>query len=119
MSNTRADMWNFLLGPLALVAIVTTKPIFSIFSLKHISFETEIIITYILAAVVTITHLHYGQGVVREMCHHFKIKCFKVSLVRMYASKVNGSSNFSAISNGIHDFNHNNEANHFRIKKRD
>jgi hypothetical protein len=100
MSDTRADAWNFLMSPVILVALLTTTPIYTIFRLRPISAATESMILYILTALVTFAQLHYGQGVVREMCHHFKIKCFKVS--RKIDAKVITANNSSFSSNGKH-----------------
>ncbi|CAF4859018.1 unnamed protein product [Pieris macdunnoughi] len=38
----------------------------------------ELAILYILTAFTICAHLHYGICVVRQMCDHFKIQCFKV-----------------------------------------
>ncbi|CAK1543549.1 unnamed protein product [Leptosia nina] len=40
--------------------------------------QHELAMLYLLTAFAIAVHLHYGVCVVRQMCDHFKIKCFKV-----------------------------------------
>lgn len=77
MSDTRMDGWNFLLYPLLFATLVFTFPN-SVLHLDNLSAYWEVRIVYALTAFVTITQIHYGQGVVREMCAHFKINCFTI-----------------------------------------
>lgn len=77
MSDTRTDGWNFLLWPVLVVTFIFTFPL-QLFNLSKLSKDFEIWTVYSLAILSTIVHLHYGIGVVREMCKHFKIKCFKI-----------------------------------------
>ncbi|XP_055685158.1 ethanolaminephosphotransferase 1 isoform X1 [Lutzomyia longipalpis] len=78
MSDTRTDCWNSLLWLLLLVTGVSTFPFYSNF---HVDFSAniELAIVYIITGISTVAHIHYGTCVVREMCHHFNIKCFQIS----------------------------------------
>lgn len=78
MSDTRTDAWNTLMWPLCFVAFFSCVPIFELFGLSSITVDTERWMVYLLTTITTIAHIHYGQGIVREMCDHFHIKCFKV-----------------------------------------
>ncbi|XP_055638262.1 ethanolaminephosphotransferase 1 isoform X2 [Toxorhynchites rutilus septentrionalis] len=77
MSDTRADVWNTFFNLLAAGTIVCVFP-YPLLGLPELWVEYERSILQALTFVVTIAHLHYGQGVVREMCNHFRIKCFKI-----------------------------------------
>lgn len=77
MSDTRADLWNGLLNLLCIVVLLSIVP-FTFFGLPELNIEIERYLLYTLTTCVTVAHLHYGAGVVREMCHHFRIRCFKV-----------------------------------------
>ncbi|XP_035778434.1 ethanolaminephosphotransferase 1-like isoform X1 [Anopheles albimanus] len=77
MSDTRADLWNGLLNLLCIVVLLSIVP-FTCFGLPELNIEIERYLLYTLTTCVTVAHLHYGAGVVREMCHHFRIRCFKV-----------------------------------------
>lgn len=77
MTDTRADCWNAMLSLLTAATIVCAIP-YDLLGLPKLWIEYERSMLYALAFVVTVGHLHYGQGVVREMCSHFRIKCFKI-----------------------------------------
>ncbi|CAH2000470.1 unnamed protein product [Acanthoscelides obtectus] len=67
MSHTRCEIFNCLLIPTSVVvgiAVVTRLQ------------TLELFLTYALCVVATLTHLHYGTSVVRQMCKHFKVNCF-------------------------------------------
>lgn len=77
MTDTRADLWNGMLNLLIAATVVSIFP-YTALGLPELWIEYERNVLYALVLVVTIAHLHYGQGVVREMCSHFKIRCFKI-----------------------------------------
>ncbi|XP_055917263.1 ethanolaminephosphotransferase 1 isoform X1 [Eupeodes corollae] len=77
MSDTRCDGFNILMWPLVVVVMVSCFPFYNKLGVQ-LSEDVERWIVYGLTIFSTIAHIHYGQGVVREMCHHFRIKCFKV-----------------------------------------
>ncbi|XP_062546751.1 ethanolaminephosphotransferase 1 isoform X3 [Armigeres subalbatus] len=77
MTDTKADLWNGLLNLITAATIVCIFPYTSL-GIPALWIEYERNILYALVLVVTVAHLHYGQGVVREMCSHFRIRCFKV-----------------------------------------
>lgn len=69
MSHTRAELFNWLLLPTALVVFLSL-------SFKHQ--QLELGLTYSLLLVATVAHVHYGTCVVKQMCKHFRINCFKI-----------------------------------------
>lgn len=77
MTDTRADLWNGLLNLLTAATIICIIP-YPLLRAPALWIEYERNILYALVLVVTVAHLHYGQGVVREMCSHFRIRCFKI-----------------------------------------
>ncbi|XP_055592627.1 ethanolaminephosphotransferase 1 isoform X2 [Uranotaenia lowii] len=77
MSDTRADLWNALLHVLAGATLICIVP-YSALGLPELGPQHEQYLLYALALLVTVVHIHYGQGIVREMCNHFRIKCFKI-----------------------------------------
>uniref|UniRef100_A0A023EUD9 Putative sn-12-diacylglycerol ethanolamine-and cholinephosphotransferase n=1 Tax=Aedes albopictus TaxID=7160 RepID=A0A023EUD9_AEDAL len=108
MTDTRADLWNGLLNLLTAAAIVCIFP-YQMLGIPALWLEYERNILYALVLVVTVAHLHYGQGVVREMCSHFRIRCFKVS-PKVYAldssSNSSNSSSNGTNKNGSHPNHH-------------
>ncbi|XP_031632846.1 ethanolaminephosphotransferase 1 isoform X2 [Contarinia nasturtii] len=78
MSDTRADGWNHLMCLLIIVGGVSITPLFNLFNFSNLHPNIESILVYFLAIFATITQIHFGYGVVREMCDHFKIHCFKI-----------------------------------------
>lgn len=79
MSDTRCDGFNVLMWPLVAVTAVSAFPFYEQIGLPEVSAEMERWIVYALTIFTSIAHIHYGQGVVREMCDHFHLKCFKIS----------------------------------------
>lgn len=70
MSSTKSETINWLLFP-------TTAVVFVSIALQPGKvFEVGAI--YALAVLATLTQLHYGVCVVRQMCRHFRIDCFKI-----------------------------------------
>ena len=71
MTNTRCELVNVLIYPLALaVAVSLLVPGFPR--------EAELAVVYLLTAGLTLAHLHYAVCVVIQMCGHLKIKCFQI-----------------------------------------
>lgn len=70
MSNTKAQAFNLLLIPLGLAVLICTA--------LPVSLGTEQAVLYLLTALVTVVHVHYGTCVVLQMCEHFRIECFKI-----------------------------------------
>lgn len=77
MSDTKCDGFNILMWPLVFATMVSCFPFYDKLGVQ-LTVDVERMIVYGLTIFSTIAHIHYGQGVVREMCHHFRIKCFKV-----------------------------------------
>nr|CAH7724305.1 unnamed protein product [Callosobruchus chinensis] len=69
MSNTRCEVFNCLLIPTSVVVAIALTTRLETF---------ELFLTYALCIVTTLTHLHYGTSVVRQMCQHFKVNCFTI-----------------------------------------
>jgi len=83
MSNTRCELINVLLIPLAAVVA------FSL-CLPGLTSTTELNLLYCLSALLTICHLHYGLCVVLEMSRHLRISPFSIrdrGDVRLISSK--------------------------------
>ncbi|XP_058977316.1 ethanolaminephosphotransferase 1-like isoform X2 [Musca domestica] len=78
MSDTRCDGFNILMWPLVATVAVSCFPWYEQVMGSEIEANVERWIVQGLTIFVTIAHLHYGHGLVREMCSHFKIRCFKV-----------------------------------------
>lgn len=71
MSNTRAELFSFILLPLALAtAFVLLVP--------GLTASSELAVLYGLTAFVVLAHCHYGACVVHEMCGHFGIRPFHI-----------------------------------------
>lgn len=69
MSNTRCELINHLIWPLALVtSAVTLSP----------SQGVELGFLYALTTLNVVTHLHYVTCVVIQMCDYLKIDCFRI-----------------------------------------
>lgn len=70
MSNTRCELLSWLLAPVAaVVALALLLP-------SHIQLELPLL--YILTAFTFLAHVHYGVCLVRQMCRHLNIWCFKL-----------------------------------------
>ncbi|XP_013114241.1 ethanolaminephosphotransferase 1 [Stomoxys calcitrans] len=78
MSDTRCDGFNILMWPLVATVGVSCFPWYKQVMGSEIDATVERLLVQGLTIFVTVAHLHYGQGVVREMCSHFKIRCFKI-----------------------------------------
>lgn len=70
MSSTRSELFTPLLLPLGLAAAAAT--------LLPIGPKQELAILYSVSALITAAHAHYGVCVVRQMCSHLKIECFRI-----------------------------------------
>lgn len=68
MSATQCESWN------SLVNVVAIGFLFS-----RIVPLLEILIVYVIWIYTTFCHIHYGTCVVRQMCDHLRIKCFKIT----------------------------------------
>ncbi|XP_059617247.1 ethanolaminephosphotransferase 1 isoform X2 [Phlebotomus argentipes] len=77
MSDTRTDCWNGLLWVLLVATGVSTFPFYDSLGV-HFSVGMELAVVYTITGISTAAHIHYGTCVVREMCHHFNIKCFQI-----------------------------------------
>ncbi|XP_077283699.1 ethanolaminephosphotransferase 1-like [Arctopsyche grandis] len=67
MSNTRCEVVNKLVLPFALAIFIALKiP------------RMELFVLYSICLFVLAMHLHYGTCLVRQMCRHFKVDCFKI-----------------------------------------
>lgn len=64
MSDTRADGWNHLMCLVIIVAGLSVAPLDKFDPKLNIQPEIESALVYFLAAVATLTHYHFGYGVV-------------------------------------------------------
>lgn len=71
MTNTRCELVNVLLYPLALAVMASLV-------IPGMPLQAELVLLYVLTAALTLGHLHYAVCVVAQMCSHLKIKCFKI-----------------------------------------
>lgn len=70
MSSTRCELFSWLLIPVAVsVASALVLPVGPML---------ELYILYILTAFTVLAHLHYGVCLVRQMCRHLRVWCFKL-----------------------------------------
>ncbi|KAL1500768.1 hypothetical protein ABEB36_006213 [Hypothenemus hampei] len=72
MSSTRCDWFNWLFLPTVLAIIVSGITRWS---------SVEMSLLYLLCIGTSISHIHYGTCVVRQMCRHFRINCFSIPKV--------------------------------------
>jgi len=70
MSNTRCEAFDWLLFPTFALSFA------SIVMQPGAAFE--VCAVYVLAILATLTQIHYGVCVVRQMCRHFHIDCFRI-----------------------------------------
>ncbi|KAL3868920.1 hypothetical protein ACJMK2_041672 [Sinanodonta woodiana] len=70
MSNTRCELLNWLLIPLMTIVLTT--------SLLNLG-VLELYLLWGYCMLVTITHVHFGVSVVKEMCVHLKINAFTLT----------------------------------------
>lgn len=67
MTSTRCQAFNWMLVPVAAGVALS------------LGLEAdELLVVRVLAAGVTLAHIHYGVFVVRQMCNHFRIHCFSL-----------------------------------------
>lgn len=66
MSDTRASAWNHLLWPILVAVFLSVVP-WTVFGIPQLSSYAECVIVYVLAGISTVTHIHYGQGVVSKI----------------------------------------------------
>ncbi|GAB6029946.1 hypothetical protein CHUAL_005641 [Chamberlinius hualienensis] len=71
MSNTRCELLNWQLLPVSLVVIASIT--------FGVTASTELLLLRLLTAVTLMVQIHYGVNVVRQMCDHFNIECFRIS----------------------------------------
>lgn len=64
MSDTRADGWNHLMCLVIIVAGISIAPLDKFDPNLNIDPNIESVLVYFLAAVATLTHFHFGYGVV-------------------------------------------------------
>ncbi|KAK9701843.1 CDP-alcohol phosphatidyltransferase, partial [Popillia japonica] len=69
MSQTRSELYNWLLFPTAITVFV---------SLLIQKTQVDMALLYALCIIATVGHIHYGTCVVRQMCDHFRIECFRI-----------------------------------------
>ncbi|XP_015117334.1 ethanolaminephosphotransferase 1 [Diachasma alloeum] len=67
MSNTRCELVPWILLPVGGAAV------FSYVMPQH-----ALATMYVVALASLLAHVHYGTCVVRQMCHHFRIKTFRI-----------------------------------------
>lgn len=72
MSSTRSELFNWMNVPAALVVAV------SLALPSTTGAYAELGMLYALALFATAGHIHYGSCVVRQMCRHFRISCFRI-----------------------------------------
>lgn len=70
MTNTRCDVFNFLLVPVGLAVGFALS--------GHFPLSSELLLLRLLTTFVILVHVHYGVCVVRQMCDHFNIGCFTI-----------------------------------------
>lgn len=63
MSDTRADAWNHLIWIVLLATGISVAPLEK-FNLPKLEQHVESALVYFLASIATLTHVHYGYGVV-------------------------------------------------------
>lgn len=71
MTSTRCQIFNWLFLPLTLSIVLIIYEV--------IQAEQEKIVLYLLALLVTISHIHYGVCMVRQICNHLNIYCFTIT----------------------------------------
>uniref|UniRef100_A0A8C3FW78 Ethanolaminephosphotransferase 1 n=2 Tax=Chrysemys picta bellii TaxID=8478 RepID=A0A8C3FW78_CHRPI len=69
MSSTRCQPLNWMLLPLALVIFVV---------ISGVAAHWENLLLYLLTALITLAHVHYGVGVVSQLSKHFNIRPFSL-----------------------------------------
>jgi len=70
MSNTRCELFSWLLIPIAVVVTSSlTLPV---------RLGLELPLLYVLTIFAVLAHIHYGVCLVRQMCRHLHVSCFKI-----------------------------------------
>ncbi|GJQ76278.1 hypothetical protein Trydic_g2008 [Trypoxylus dichotomus] len=69
MSQTRSELYNWLLFPTAITVFA---------SLLIQKTQVDMALLYALCIIATLGHIHYGTCVVKQMCDHFRIDCFRI-----------------------------------------
>ena len=64
MSDTPTERSNTLLWTTTFCTIICCFPWYSYIGLAVLSKETERVILYVLTAVISLAHIHYGTGIV-------------------------------------------------------
>ncbi|XP_021918309.1 ethanolaminephosphotransferase 1 [Zootermopsis nevadensis] len=72
MSSMRCELFNWLIVPTGLVLAA------SLMLPSSVGASVELGMLYSLALIATVAHVHYGTCVVRQMCRHFRISCFRI-----------------------------------------
>lgn len=63
MSDTRTEAWNTFFWPVVVAVVISIFP-YRILGMGDIGPGFERWVVYILTAMLTIAHFHYGQGIV-------------------------------------------------------
>lgn len=67
MSNTRCQIFNWMLLPFSVIILVSI-----------LVPSLELFLLYVMLMVSITYHIHYGTCVVKQMCDHFDIMCFRI-----------------------------------------
>jgi ethanolaminephosphotransferase len=78
MSDTTFSGWNTMLSVYTAATVLCIIP-YQMVGLPALAFTVEKWILISLFTAFSAFHVHYGYGIVTEMCEHFGIKCFTVS----------------------------------------
>lgn len=81
MTSTRCEIFNWCLIPLTLVVTAFSfKPLPSESPLGALlTSQAEVNALYFMAFLVTVSHIHYGICMVRQICKHLNIYCFTIT----------------------------------------
>lgn len=71
MTSTRCEVFNWILIPLSIVV--------GLASLANIQGYYEVYFVYLMALLVTLSHVHYGICTVNQICKHLNIYCFTIT----------------------------------------
>jgi ethanolaminephosphotransferase len=78
MTKTRCRIYNSGLILLTFVVFMFTCPLADKYA-QYLTPEMEIKALYATCLLVTLSHIHYGICVVRQICNHLNIYCFKIT----------------------------------------
>jgi len=70
MSNTRCELFSWLLIPVLGVVLSSLA--------LPVNLELELPLLYTLTIFTVLAHIHYGVCLVRQMCRHLHVSCFKI-----------------------------------------